>query len=171
MFQALFIVCVLGVLNIYETFYFLLNGETKFGYSLWIIWLLWDVSFIILIVYYFMRRYLQRKYTAVAMTGQIFKLRSNVFYNSAWLIIFVRSNIPFMVDFSASVENFGIGGNSCSWCSSKNLMDAIVHLVFLLLFVLSLSWNSLSPNVLSAIISLKSTIVRSRRSLIFLWEE
>lgn len=66
MIRVLFIVFVIGFLNIFETIYFFKNGETKFGNPLWTVWLLWGVSFAALVVIYFMRRHLQKKYIAIA---------------------------------------------------------------------------------------------------------
>lgn len=57
---------LLGVLNIYETFYYMSEGTTRFGNSLGIIWTLWGVYAVSVIVFFWRRRSLQRKYTAKA---------------------------------------------------------------------------------------------------------
>lgn len=57
---------VIGFLNIFEIGYFLINGETKFGNPLWIIWLLWGVYSASLIIFPFWRLHLQKKYIAIA---------------------------------------------------------------------------------------------------------
>lgn len=59
---ALLVVLIIGSLNIFESVYFMVNGETKFGNPLWVIWVLWGVYFIALVFFFFARRYLQNKY-------------------------------------------------------------------------------------------------------------
>lgn len=59
------IVIIFGGINIFETIYFMKEGTTKFGNSLFTLWLLWGVSLTLLIGFYFTRRHLQRKYTTL----------------------------------------------------------------------------------------------------------
>lgn len=61
----LVIFIIFGILSVFESYYFMNYGTTYFGNSLGITWAMWIVAAISLVVFFCMRRYLQKKYTAL----------------------------------------------------------------------------------------------------------
>lgn len=56
---------VFGILNVFETYYYINHGTTYFGNSLLMAWAMWIVASLSLVTFFFTRRYLQKKYTTL----------------------------------------------------------------------------------------------------------